>query len=303
MSQKFNGYLCALFAIFFWSFNVIYAKYLADTFTPFEISFIRWAIPGILFFPFAYKTILLYRHLFLKNWLIILILALTGLGFQNTFIYYAGRTADAVDMALIGATSPIFLAIFSAIILQTRITWRQVLGILITVLGVVIVILKGNFSNLQDFKLNDGIWWMFLSAIIFALYGVAQKKLPADIPQFPAFTLMICISSLIFFPLAGYDFIHHEPQNITKLDVLIMIILGVFNSGIAYLAWDKALTTIGTIKTGTIYYIEPILSTIEAYLLLNEQIYTNQLYGMGLVLLGIIISNYEKTPKSNVIKT
>lgn len=294
MRQHVGGYLCALFAIFFWSFNVIYAKYLANTFTPFEISFIRWVIPGILFLPFAYHTIILLRGKFLKNWLLIMILALTGLGFQNTFIYYAGRTTDAVDMALIGATSPIFLAIFSALMLHSRITWRQVIGIVVTVFGVAIVILKGDFTNLKGFQFNEGFWWMLASAVIFAVYGVAQKMLPSDIPQFPVFSLMICISSLIFLPLAGYDFVHHEPQNITKIDVLILVILGVFNSGIAYLAWDKALTTIGPVRTGTIYYIEPVLSTIEAYLFLNEQIYSAQIYGIVLVLVGIAISNYSK---------
>lgn len=294
MSQSLQGYLCALTAIFFWSFNVIYAKYLADTFTPFEISFVRWVIPGVLFLPFAYRSIVSQRLVLAKHWLIILILALTGLGFQNTFIYYAGRTSDAVDMALIAATSPLFLTIFSALVLRTRISLRQVLGILITVGGVLTVILKGNFANLHDFQFNEGFWWMLASSVIFAVYGVAQKMMPASLPQFPVFTLMICLSSLIFLPLAGYDFVHHEPQHISKIDVLILMVLGVFNSGIAYLAWDKALATIGPVKTGTVYYVEPILSTIEAYLILGEQIYSAQILGIVLVLMGIGISNYEK---------
>lgn len=299
-NQMIKGYLCAFIAIFFWSFNVIYAKYLADIFTPFEISFIRWVIPGVLFLPFAYDSIMHNRKKLMKHWLLILILTLTGLGFQNTFIYYAGRTEDAVDMALIGATSPIFLAIFSAFVLRTRITWRQVIGIIVTALGVVIVILKGDFANLRSFRFGEGFWWMLASSVIFAVYGVAQKKLPANIPQFPAFTLMICLSSLIFLPFAGYDFVYHEPEHISKTDVLIMITLGVFNSGIAYLAWDKALAVIGPVKTGTIYYITPILSTAEAYLFLNEQVFIPQIYGIILVLFGIGISNYQSAVKSPV---
>ncbi len=294
MTKNFNGYLYAISAIFFWSFNVIYSKYLANTFTPFEISFVRWSIPALLFLPFTFKSIIIYRKTFLKHWFIILILTLTGLGFQNTFVYYAGHTANAVDMALINATSPIFLIIFSAIFLHNKIRFPQILGILIAVFGVVIVILDGNLKNIRNFTLSAGDWWMLFSAILFAGYGIAQKMLPPDVPAIPAFSLMICISALMFLPLAAYDFTTHIPAKITKTDILILLILGVFNSGLAYIAWNKALAAIGTVKTGISYYLTPIFSTIEAYFLLNEHIYANQIYGILLVLAGISFSNYKK---------
>lgn len=291
MSKNFNGYLYALAAIFFWSFNVIYSKYLANTFTPFEISFVRWIIPALLFLPFTYKSIIQHRQIFIKHWLLILILALTGLGFQNTFVYYAGQTANAVDMALINATSPIFLMILTAIFLHGKIGLFQIIGILIAVFGVIIVILDGNLKNFRNISLSVGDLWMLLSAFLFAVYGVAQKMLPPDIPSLPAFSLMICFSSILFLPLAAYDFAHHIPDNITKLDVLILLILGIFNSGLAYIAWNKAIAVIGTVKTGITYYLTPIFTTVEAYFLLNEHIYPDQIYGIILVLAGIGISN------------
>lgn len=294
MIQNFNGYLLALLAIFFWSFNVIYSKYLAGVFTPFEISFIRWAIPAVLFLPFAYKDIISYRKKILDNWLIILILTLTGLGFQNTFIYYAGHTANAVDMALIGATSPVFLMIFSAIFLHKRISFYQILGIIIALLGVVVIIFKTDNGIGKHVNLSVGDVWMFISAITFAIYGVVQKKFPANLPQFPFFTFMICLSTLMFLPLAAYDFGYSEPEHIRKVDVVILIILGVFNSGIAYIAWNKAIAKIGTVKSGMIYYLIPVFSTIEAYWLLDEKITAEQIYGIILVLTGIMISNYNK---------
>lgn len=295
MTKNFNGYFYALTAIFFWSFNVIYSKYLAGTFTPFEISFIRWVIPGLMFLPFTFKSIWAHRDKFAKHWLVILISALTGLGFQNTFVYYAGHTANAVDMALINATSPIFLMIFSAIILHNKIGFAQILGICIAVFGVITVLLDGNLSNFRNITLAEGDVWMLLSAILFAIYGIAQKMLPPDMPTIPAFSLMICISSLIFLPLAAYDFSRHIPPAITKIDIILLLILGIFNSGLAYIFWDKAIANIGTVKTGISYYLTPIFSTIEAYFLLGEHIYMPQIYGILLVLTGIAVSS-RQTP-------
>lgn len=297
MSKNFNGYLYALFAIFFWSFNVIYARYLADTFTPFEISFVRWSVPALLFLPFTYKKIYKHRRKFFKAWKLVLILTLTGLGFQNTFIYYAGHTEGAVNMALIGATGPIFLTLLSALFLKEHISLFQILGILITLSGVLVVITKGDLSDIKHIQLSVGALWMLLAAVIFAVYAIAQKKFPANIPPVPAFSAMICLSALMFLPLAAYDYSHHIPTGITKADIVILLILGVFNSGLAYLAWNKSLRLIGTFKTGIMYYLAPVFSSIEAYFLLNEHIALNQIYGMILILSGIALSNFHKKDK------
>ena len=300
MSKNFNGYLLALFAIFFWSFNVIYSKFLSNTFTPFEISFIRWLIPSVTFLPFVYKTIWANRHIYRKFAPYILIISLTGLGFQNTFVYFAGHTSNAIDMALIGTIGPIILLIFSALFLHKKIHIHQVLGILCAVGGVTIVILNGNLTNINNITLTIGDLWMLCAAFSFAIYSIARKKLPQDLPAIPTFTLNICISTIIFFPLAAYDFKTEPHTIITKTDVLILIILAIFNSGIAYLSWNKALTLIGTVKSGTLYYLMPILSTIEAHFFLNEEIYTNQIYGALFVLLGIFISNINLSSQKNL---
>ena len=155
MQKNFNGYLFALFAIFFWSFNVIYSKYLSGKLTPFEISFIRWLIPSLLFLPFIGKTVWTYRRKYLKVWPLILAMSFTGLGFQNTFVYYAGHTSNAVDMALIGASSPVFLLIFSALLLHKRITFFQIIGIICALAGVAAVILDGSFTDLSRIKTRD----------------------------------------------------------------------------------------------------------------------------------------------------
>jgi len=302
MPKNFNGYLYALFAVFFWSFNVIYAKYLAVSLTPFEISFIRWAIPALLFLPFCIKSIIQNRQKFYRYWYLILILALSGLGFQNTFVYYAGHTSNAIDMALIGATSPIFMLILSIFFLHHKITFFEIIGIFCAITGVVTVILNGDFKNISKLTLTPGDLWMFLSAVIFAAYSIAERKLPSDIPPIPAFCLMICLSTLIFLPLAAWDFLHTSHPTLDKKEVLILFILAVFNSGLAYMAWNKAISSIGAVRTSAIYYLMPVFSAIEAYIILNEQIYAGQIYGTILIITGITLSNIKKKAPTSLPK-
>ena len=70
--------------------------------------------------------------------------------------------------------------------------------------------------------------------------------------------------------------------------------MGIFNSVLSYLFWNISLDTIGSLKASVIYYLMPIFSSIEAYFLLNEEIYKAQIYGGILVLIGIYLTNEKK---------
>ena len=159
----------------------------------------------------------------------------------------------------------------------------------------------GSFTDLSRITLNTGDFWMLCAAVSFAVYAIVQKKIPPELPPIATFTLAICISTILFLPLAAFDFTNVPLSPLPKTDILILIVLAVFNSGIAYLSWNKALRLIGTVKTGTLYYLMPVFSTIEAYVLLNEQIYSSQIYGAVLVIAGIVISNISPSSRVNAV--
>lgn len=141
------GYLLALTAIFFWSFNIIIASYFATSLQPFEIAFGRWFVAAFILVPLAWNGLKRnFRLLFEHAWLV-LALALTGIVWDNTLIYYAGHTASAVNMGLLDVTGPIFLVVMSWIFLKTPIETKQVIGLLIAIIGVLVIILRGDFTD------------------------------------------------------------------------------------------------------------------------------------------------------------
>ncbi len=301
MNKDFNGYLFALFTVFLWSFNVIYSKILAPNFTPYEISFIRWIIPTFIFVPFHLRNIIKYQAELIASFNILLFSTLTGICALNVFIYYAGHTSSAVDMALIGSVGPIFLLIISAIFLHTKINIFHVVGIICALFGVVTVIVDGNFKSLANFPFTVGDVLMVFSALSFAIYALLQKQLPKEIPSEASLSVMIVMAALIFLPFAAYDYSIKEIHYITRREIFIFLALGVFNSGVAYLFWNKAISLIGSIKTGMVYYALPLFSAIEAYFILGEKIYLNQIYGAIFVIIGIAISSHQ--PKEKIKET
>lgn len=288
------GYILALTTIFLWSWNIIIASSFATKLAPFEIAFGRWLVAGLILIPIAWGQLKKHKDVLLKNWLLILGLSLTGIVIDNTLIYFAGQTTSAINISLLGSIGPIFIVIFSKVFFKTQITPQQVVGLIITFIGVLAIVLKGDFSQFSQVKMSRGDIYIFLNTIGFAIYTILQGKQPREVPQ----TALLAASVIVGIPiLAILNFAFVSPSQLSSFnleDFKVIVYLGIFNSVIAYLAWNTAIAKIGAVKTGIIFYLLPIFSIVEAHFFLAEQISQQQvLYGI-IVILGVMLVNLQK---------
>ena len=298
----FMGYIYGVLAVFFWSFNVIVARYFANTFTPWQISFYRWFFASVILLPLTYRKIWYVKDELLKNWKLILSLSLSGIVLMNTFSYVAGKTIDAVEMSLISVVGPVFIVILSAIFLHIKLHLGQVLGILVAFFGVFFVIVKGDFANLAKVSLKIGVFWMSMLALFFAIYSVLMNFKPKSLSHITLLAVNIFVGTVIIFPFFVYDVIHNpvcEKWNL--MNYAILLYMGIFNSILAYLFWNMALEKIGNIKASVIYYLTPVFSFIEAYFILDEKIYISQVVGGIIIICGIYFTNkYSQDSGENI---
>jgi drug/metabolite transporter (DMT)-like permease len=82
-----------------------------------------------------------------------------------------------------------------------------------------------------------------------------------------------------------------EISNLTFHGWLGVAFLGVFCSGLAYIAWYDALQTLSTAQTGVFLYIEPLVAMVVAFLILGEAIRVASLAGGAVILLGVWLVN------------
>lgn len=289
------GYFLALTAIFFWSFNLIIASYFATSLEPFEIAFGRWFVASLILVPMAWTGIKQNFSLLLKSWKLVISLAITGIVLDNTLIYYAGRTASAINMGLLDVTGPIFLVILSRIFLKTPISLQQILGLIIAVFGVIVIILQGDLTQLRHFKLVSGDLIMLFNTFCFAVYSLLQAKRPPQISQSAMLGATAVAGVIIIVPFLFGTVSLAKLESLQLSDFAVFIYLGIFNSVLSYLSWNTALARIGNIKTSIIYYLLPLFSGIEAYLILHEKLYWSQLIGGILVIGGIALVSLNKS--------
>lgn len=291
--QTTPGYLFALGATAIWSGNFIIARGLSESIPPISLAFWRWTVAVIVFLPFALKPLIAEWNIIKKHIPYLCITSLLGITVFNTLIYFAGHTTTAVNLSLISITFPVFIIILSWMFFGERITAYKGLGILLVVIGVVLLITKGNFLSLLKISFAIGDLWMLLAAITFAVYTILLKRRPENI-SILAFQLSTFVLGLIFLsPFFIWEYATIPHVGFDPKTVFLILYVGIFASLVAFTLWNKAIVTIGPSKAGMIYYTLPIFSGLSASIFLKENISIIHLYSVLLILSGIFIANYE----------
>lgn len=300
--MHFSGYVFALMAVFFWSYNNIIAQQYASALTPVQFAFGRWFVAALILLPFTIRDLWQNRHYFVKHFLWLFGLGISGIVLDNTLIYLAGHTVPATNMGILSITGPIFLVLLSFIFLKTPISFLQIIGMIIAIVGVLVVITNNHLSDLFHISLAIGDFWVIINALCFAIYSFLQFRKPTIISQITLLSATVWAGLIIltpaFFLTTPFTTIHH----FTTTDYSLFIYLGIFNSVLAYLTWNSALQRIGAIKTGIIYYLLPVFTLIESVLVLKEPIYSSQIIGGLCVMSGIILVNLKKQTSTRQTK-
>jgi drug/metabolite transporter (DMT)-like permease len=292
--QFFTGIALAVLATIVWSGNFIVARGVHKVIPPVSLAFFRWSTATLFMLPLAYSTVrkhwqLIQQHRWYFFWT-----ALSGITLFNTFVYVAGHYTDAVNLALIGTTSsPVMALVLAAIFLKERIGWLRILGMITCLAGICYLLSKGSWERLINFHFTAGDWWILVAALCFAVYNTFAKKKPKTVP--PVFFLFVifALGTLMLIPFYAWETMHSE-KVVWDADLIVIIIyLGLGTSVIAFLCWNAAIARLGAARTALFGNLIPIFSTLEAVLILKEDVTIIHLVSGLLVVGGLVLANIQ----------
>lgn len=220
-----------------------------------------------------------------------------ALGFLNPFLYYtilfkAYSVLPAQEAQPLNWTWPIMLVLLSIVILKQPIRWVNVLAIVISFSGVLVISTRGDvlafrFTNLPGAMLALG------SSVIWALYWIYNVKDRRDeivklLLNF-AFGSLFTLAAVLFFgdlrvpPTAG---------------LLGILWIGLFEMGITFVTWLKALQlSRTTAQVSNLVYAAPFLSLFLIHFIVGEEILPSTVMGLFLIVAGVIVQQYASRGK------
>lgn len=270
--------LCALF----WAGNYIFGRMVAGELTPAWLSFFRWFFAAPILFVLAEKVEHPDWREVVKSSREIFLVSLTGFTGYNITLYTALQYTAATNAALITTFSPALMALVSFFALGERLVRMQLLGIFMSLVGVLVVLSHGDVNNIMSFSFNTGDLLMFVAVALWITYTVQVKK--ATVPPFALTAASAFFAACTAFVLAcmdGFDFSH---VTMTSFYALIYIIL--FPSVCAFIFWSVGVRAVGASMAGIFLNLVPVFTAMAA-VFTGDRLSFDQLLGGVFVLLGV----------------
>jgi drug/metabolite transporter (DMT)-like permease len=157
-------------ATIFWAGNAIAGRVLVGSISPITLSAVRWGLAALILLPFGWKIFKPGSALW-QNKSRFLVLGLLGVGSYNVLLYLALQTSTAINVTLIGASMPIWMLLIGAVLYQVKPTLLQMLGALVSLVGVTVVLTRGEPASLLSMEVVMGDLFIMLATILWAFYS------------------------------------------------------------------------------------------------------------------------------------
>ncbi len=283
--------LFALITILFWAACYVGVRFASQSYTPFALTFWRFAAAALsvlCMLPFQ-KV----KRPALRDLPLFLLSALCAYSLYCCLTALGARTVTASVSSFVMALSPVLTPVFALLFLKEHMRWNKWLSVGIGGLGVVILL----FTD-SSFSVEAGVLWVFAGANLFALYNIVQRILLRRYTSMEVTiysTVLAAVTLLPFLPLSLPE-IKSAPFGAT----LVVFLLGAA-SAVSYLFWSKALNLAQKTAEVTNYmFLTPIFTTIMGFIMMGEVPPVTVIFGGGLMLLGLLLTNWE--PKSQSLR-
>ena len=290
-NSKLFPYAEALFAVIVWGASFIATKVALQDLSPITLVWLRFLMGVVIL-----GLVVMFRRQFTlpekKEWGYFALLGFLGITFHQWLQSNALQTSEAGTTAWIVSTTPVFMAVLGWFLLKERLGWTKSLGILLAFLGVLVVIARGDLSSISIGKFGaPGDVLVLISAVNWAVFSALSRRgLKTHSASLMMFFIMLlgwAFTTLIFIPTSGMG----EILSVTSNTWMAVGFLGVFCSGLAYIAWYDALQALSTAQTGVFLYIEPLVTVVVAFFVLGEPITPALLIGGAVILFGVWLVN------------
>tara|TARA_B100000212_G_C27351659_1_gene523921 strand:+ start:390 stop:1277 length:888 start_codon:yes stop_codon:yes gene_type:complete len=291
-----RAYLYLTLCTLFWSGNFIVGK-VATLFEipPLTLNFYRWFLAFLILCPFTLKGVIMNYEEIKKNLLVLVIMGFTSISVFNSVVYYSLNYTQVLNGVLMISTIPVFIIFFSGLFKTESIRIYQIIGVVISLLGVISIITKLDLSLLLSLKLNKGDLWMLVAMISWTTYSLLLGKKKVKLEPFIFLQTIIIIGLLFLFPMYLAEVLVGKKINF-NFPVLMTIGYVVFFAGIgAYTFWNAAIKLIGPSRSGVFLHLMPIFSSLMAVFLLGEQFSFHHIVGTLLIISGILLSSKKQT--------
>jgi drug/metabolite transporter (DMT)-like permease len=281
-----SPYVLLILAVLFWSGNFVVGRATAGIVPPVALAFWRWTIGFVLVMSFGVRHIRRDWTTLTRQWRMLLVLGGLGIAAFNTLVYLGLQTTSAVNALLLQSAMPVVILATTFLLYRERPRVLQMLGVLVSIIGVFVIATKGNWQALAQLRFNTGDLWVLAAVGAYALYSALLRERPAVSPlSFLAATFAIGV--LMLLPLYIHEHMTIAHVQPALMSYLAIAYVSVFPGFLSYLLYNRGVELAGANTAGHFMHLMPIFGSGLAILLLGERFTSFHFAGAALIAIGL----------------
>jgi drug/metabolite transporter (DMT)-like permease len=281
-----NAWLLLTITTLCWAGNAIASRLAVGEISPMALVCLRWIIGCAALYAITWRQ-------FHVDWPVIrthgpVIVLMGALGFTafNALFYVAAHHTTAVNLTIIQGAIPVFTMIGALLVFGTAIRGLQIVGILVTLAGILVVATHGEWGKLLALTLNTGDLYMLVCCLLYAGFALALKRRP-PVSGAAFLTALSFVAFLTSLPLLAWEVATHRVVWPTVPGWLVVAYVALFPSLIAQFFFMRGVELIGPARAGLFINLVPVFGALMAVGLLGEPFGWHHLLALALVLGGI----------------
>lgn len=279
-----------------WSGNAVVGRLVAPMVSPMTLNLLRWSIALLLLLPLAGAVLRPGSGLW-PQWRRFAWLSLFSIGGYNALLYLALNTSTAINVTLVGASTPVWMLLIGRLFFKVAVTRRQLLGAALSMAGVVLVLGRGDWEVITHLRLVPGDMYVLLASIAWAFYSwllahptPESAAIRADWAQFLLGQMVFGLGWSALFTAGEWALTPaHIDWSWPLAAALAFIAVG--PAVIAYGSWGAGVSRAGPAVAGFFINLTPLFTALLSSLFLGEP--PRLYHGVAFVLIvtGIVLSS------------
>jgi len=279
-----------------WAGNAVVGRVVADQVSPMTLNLLRWSIAFVLLLPLAAPVLHPSSPLW-RSWRRFASLSLLAIGGYNALLYLSLNTSTPVNVTLVGSITPVFMLLIGRLFFAKTISIRQWFGAALSILGVMVVLSRGELDVLLQVRLVPGDVYMLLASAGWSYYSwmlVHPTSEPSSIrSNWSAFLLAQIVFGL------GWSSLFASSEWALGLGrftpswpmAAALLFIAVCPALLAYRAWGAGVTRAGPSVAGFFINLTPLFTALLSSVFLGEVPHLYHAAAFAMIVGGIAVSS------------
>lgn len=280
----------------FWGGNVVAGKLAVGHIDPYSLTILRWIGALLFVLPFAVGQLRRDRVTFRRYLPLLLFYGALGYTTFNILLYVSVYFTSGVNASIEQVAINIFVMIGNFVVFRVRVKALQIVGVVLTIVGVALTATHGDLTRLLDLDINFGDVLVLLASAAYAIYSLTLRyRPPLGWMSFLVGTFLGAILAAIVyqFLLDGGigNFVATLPD-ITPRGWLIVLYVLIFPSVCSQMLYVRGVELIGPNRASLFINLIPLFGALGSVLVLGERLETFHLVAGALIIAGIVLAEW-----------